>query len=57
MKENGRLEPTENEEQSTLKSKLFKCDKCGTEIPIRNPEFGERKVCPNCDIGILEEVV
>ena len=57
MKENGRLSPADNVEHSEIKSKLFRCNMCGTEIPIRNPEFGERKVCPNCDMGILEEVV
>jgi len=57
VKENGRLAPADKIEHSDLKSKTFKCTKCGAEIPIRNSEFGERRVCPECDLGILEEVV
>lgn len=56
MKENGRLKPAENVEHSQLKYKTYKCSKCGNEMPVKNPEFGERKVCPYCDMGILEEV-
>ena len=57
MKENGRLSPAENKEMAELKSKMFKCNSCGAEIPVKNPEFGKRMVCPECDNGTLEEVI
>lgn len=57
FKENGRAVPADKTEQAELKEKNYKCNKCGQDIPMKNPEFGERYICPNCDLGMLEEVV
>lgn len=54
QKENGRLSP-KNKEEGNLKSKPFKCNKCGEVFNLRNVEFGSRMVCPSCDLGILIE--
>ena len=56
-KENGRAAPADKTEYADVKVKTYKCNKCGEEVPVTNPEFGVFLVCPNCDIGELKEMV
>jgi hypothetical protein len=55
---NGRLKPAAEKETAEEKvKKVFVCPSCMYEIKEKKVQFGEHKICPKCEIEMLEEII
>lgn len=55
---NGRLKPAAEKAVASEKvKKLFVCPGCGYEEKAKKVQFGEHKICPKCEVEMLEQVI